>query len=274
MAEKFLGYVRVSTDEQADKGLSLDSQRAKVRAYATLHGLDLVDVIDDPAESGENLDRPGLQRVLATLDRGEADGVCVYCLDRLSRSVKDFNSVVDRYFERPGRRKRKGRAAAITGRRFRLVSVTDTVDTRTATGRLGLNVRMSVAQFEREILVERTIAALAVKRERGERIGTVPLGYRLLPSADPKTKPHKLIPDQPERRAIAAVAELAAEGRSLRAIAAELVRRDLPSRKGGRWAVSSLGDLVNRLRGLGEGDPRRGLPLLFPADPGADDAQA
>jgi DNA invertase Pin-like site-specific DNA recombinase len=77
-----IAYVRVSTDKQTDRGVSLDAQRAKVRAYAELYELELVEVIVDAGASAKTLERPGLQRALAMLKRGHADALLVVKLDR------------------------------------------------------------------------------------------------------------------------------------------------------------------------------------------------
>ena len=130
---KVIGYARVSTAEQASGGISLEAQEAKIRAYCDLHDLELVEVIIDGGESAKNLKRPGLQRGLAMLKKKTVGGLVVCKLDRLSRSVKDWNCLIDGYFgEKAGKQ---------------LFSVADSIDTRTAAGRLVLNVLMSVAQW-------------------------------------------------------------------------------------------------------------------------------
>ncbi|HEY5312706.1 MAG TPA: recombinase family protein, partial [Pirellulales bacterium] len=162
---KVVAYVRVSTEEQATSGVSLDAQRAKLQAYAALYDLDLVEVIADEGVSAKSLNRPGLQRALAMLTKGKVAGLLVAKLDRLSRSVADWNILIDQHFgEKAGRQ---------------LFSVGDSIDTRTAAGRLVLNVLMSVAQWEREAIGERTRDALGHKRSKGERVGQVPFGKRL-----------------------------------------------------------------------------------------------
>ena len=162
---KVIGYVRVSTEDQARDGVSVDAQRAKIEGYAKLYDLELVRIVVDAGESAKSLDRPGLQKVLTSLRKGESEGLLIAKLDRLSRSVVDWNVLIDRFFgERAGKQ---------------LFSVADSIDTRTAAGRLVLNVLMSVAQWERETIGERTKDALAHKRRNGERVGKVPFGYDL-----------------------------------------------------------------------------------------------
>jgi len=101
---KVIGYIRVSTEEQATDGVSLATQREKLNGYAKLYDLELVEIIEDAGESGKTLNRPGLQRALAMIRRGQAGGLLIAKLDRLSRSVVDWNTLIDGYFgERCGK---------------------------------------------------------------------------------------------------------------------------------------------------------------------------
>ena len=133
MATKTVAYVRVSTDKQADAGQSLEAQRAKVESYAGLYDLELVEVIVDAGVSAKNLSRPGLDRALAMLKSGKAEALLVVKLDRLTRSVRDLGELVEHYFA-------SGKAA--------LLSVSEQIDTRSAGGRLVLNVLASVSQWD------------------------------------------------------------------------------------------------------------------------------
>jgi len=127
---KAVGYIRVSTDEQASSGVSLDAQKAKLEAYASLYDIELVDIEVDAGASAKTLNRPGLQSAVARCESGEAQALIVVKLDRLTRRVADLDTLIERYF----------------GNRFALMSVSEQVDTRTAAGRLVLNVLTSVAQ--------------------------------------------------------------------------------------------------------------------------------
>jgi DNA invertase Pin-like site-specific DNA recombinase len=165
MPTKTIAYLRVSTDKQADRGVSLDAQRAKVHAYAELYDLDLAEVIVDAGESAKSLDRPGLKRALAMLKAEEAEALLVVKLDRLTRSVVDLGTLVERYFA-------PGKAA--------LLSVGEQIDTRSAAGRLVLNVLASVSQWEREAIGERTATAMQYKAKQGEYTGgQAPYGRRV-----------------------------------------------------------------------------------------------
>ena len=98
---KAIGYVRVSTDRQAELGVSLEAQEAKIRAMATVQGAELLEVMVDGGESAKNLNRPGLRRLLTLVDRGKVEAVIIAKLDRLTRSVKDLCSLLE-LFEKRG----------------------------------------------------------------------------------------------------------------------------------------------------------------------------
>ena len=151
---RVVGYVRVSTEEQASHGVSLAAQTAKIRAYAALYELELVDVVEDAGQSAKTLNRPGLQQALTMSRSGAAQGLLVAKLYRMSRSVSDVATLIDSYF---GDRARY---------QATLLPVADQVDTRTAAGRLVLNVLAAVSQWEREAIGERTGRPCNTRRPR------------------------------------------------------------------------------------------------------------
>lgn len=215
-----VAYIRVSTDKQAEHGVSLEAQRAKVEAYAALYDLELVGVEIDAGVSAKTIDRPALQAALAALKSGRADALLVCKLDRLTRSVRDLGDLVDRFF---------------ASGKWSLMSVGEQIDTRTAAGRLVLNVLASVAQWEREATGERTSAAMQHKARQGEYVGgKVPYGYAL---ADDGVR---LVAVEHEHRVIRRVRELRGAGKSLRAIACELDRAGMVTRKCRPFAVEQV----------------------------------
>lgn len=117
---KAIGYVRVSTDKQADRGSSLEAQGEKIRAMAVVHHAQLIDIIVDGGESAKSLQRPGMERVLSMVDGKKVQAVIVAKLDRLTRSVKDLCELLERF-------ERRGAA---------LISVAESLDTSSAAGRL------------------------------------------------------------------------------------------------------------------------------------------
>jgi DNA invertase Pin-like site-specific DNA recombinase len=139
-----IGYCRVSTDKQSEKGVSLNAQMEKIRAMAVVHGAELIDVVQDGGESAKNLSRPGLQRVLTLVQGRAVQAVIVAKLDRLTRSVKDLCELLE-LFERRG---------------VALISVAESLDTSSASGRLMMNIMAAVSQWEREAIGERTRDAL------------------------------------------------------------------------------------------------------------------
>src|SRR5271168_4711216 len=162
---KAIGYVRVSTDRQAEQGVSLEAQEAKIRAMATVQSAELLEVIVDGGESAKSLTRPGLQRLLALIHAGKVQAVIVAKLDRLTRSVKDLCGLLE-LFEK---------------RKVALISVAELLDTGSAAGRLVITIMGAVSQWEREAIGERTRDALRHKRGKGERVGNIEFGYRLAP---------------------------------------------------------------------------------------------
>lgn len=153
-----IAYVRVSTDKQADAGYSLEAQRAKLEAYAVACDLELVAFESDTA-SASTLDRPGLQRALEALNTFRAEAILVVKLDRLTRSVRDLGELVDSYF-------RDGQ--------HQLLSVGESIDTRSAAGRMVLTILMSVCAWEREAIGERTSAAMQHMKAAGRFTGGWP----------------------------------------------------------------------------------------------------
>lgn len=222
---RVIGYTRVSTDEQADKGLSLATQRVKVEVYCGLYDLELVEVIEDAGQSGKTLKRDGLQRALTMLRKGKAEGIVIAKLDRLTRSVVDGGTLIADYFGEKGHQQ---------------FSVGDHINTRTAAGRLVLNMLLSVSQWEREAIGERTRDVLRDKIRNGERCGKVRFGFDL--AQDGKM----LVPNPLEQRAIRLMRKLRESGESLRDIAAELNDRGIPSKEGRPWLFTSVAGILAR----------------------------
>src|SRR4051794_25572019 len=162
-------YTRKSTEEGLDMEFnSLDAQREACEAYIAsqkAEGWILVpDHYDDGGFSGGTLDRPALQRLLADIEAGRVDTVVVYKIDRLSRSLMDFAKLVE-VFDR---------------NKVTFVSITQAFNTTTSMGRLTLNILLSFAQFEREVIGERIRDKFAASRKKGMWMGGhPPLGYEV-----------------------------------------------------------------------------------------------
>ena len=148
-----VGYVRVSTEDQVRDGVSMSAQQAKLEAYALVKDWTLVHVIGDEGYSAKHLKRPGLEELLALVTSRQVEAVIVYKLDRLTRSVADLDRLI-KLFER---------------HHVALVSLQESLDATTATGRLMMNLLASVSQWEREVIGERTSDALQHLKAQGKR---------------------------------------------------------------------------------------------------------
>jgi DNA invertase Pin-like site-specific DNA recombinase len=204
---KAIGYIRVSTDKQSEKGVSLEAQQEKIKAYALLYDLELVDMVIESG-SAKSMDREGLQKALGRLQSGEAEALVVTKLDRLTRSVADLGKLVECYFQVYG-----------------LLSVSEQIDTRSAAGRLVLNVLASVSQWEREVIGERTSAAMQHMRQQNQYTGgKVPYGFNLVDG--------ELTHNDSEQRVLELVRKHREAGMSLRWIAKALADEGFKSRAG------------------------------------------
>lgn len=198
-----LGYVRVSTEEQASEGASLDAQRQLLGQEAERRGWDVEYVADEGYSAKTVQGRPGLTSALARLDAGEADVLLVLRVDRLSRSVSDFANLMAR-----AQKRKWGLAALDLG-----------VDTSTPAGDLMAHVLASVAQYERKVIGQRTKEGMAQRRSEGVHVGR--------PSALPAATVERIVRER-------------SSGTSLSAIARGLTVDDVPTAAGGRWHAATI----------------------------------
>jgi site-specific DNA recombinase len=202
-------YTRKSTEEGLEKEFnSLDAQRTTAEAYIASQQHEgwtcLPQRYDDGGFTGGNLDRPALQQLLADIAAGQVDCVISYKVDRLSRSLLDFARIMELFDQH----------------QVAFVSVTQQFSTATSVGRLILNVLLSFAQFERELIAERTRDKIAATRRQGKWSGGLPfLGY----DVDPRTT--KLRVDEAEAARVRAIFALFLDHRALRPVVRELERR-------------------------------------------------
>jgi DNA invertase Pin-like site-specific DNA recombinase len=211
-------YTRKSTEEGLDQEFnSLDAQRlsseAFIQSQAASGWVCLAQHYDDGGYTGGNMERPALQRLLADIDAGAVDVVVCYKLDRLSRSLLDFAKMMERFEQR--------------GVAF--VSITQQFNSATSLGRLILNMLLSFAQFEREIIGERTRDKIAAARRKGKWVGGVPqLGYDVEPTS------RKRLVNKAEAKRVQAVFALYLEHEGLVPVVQELARRGWTTK---RWTT-------------------------------------
>lgn len=221
---KVVGYARVSTSIQASEGVSIEMQVRKIRAYAELHDIELIDVITDEGVSAATLDRPGLNVALGHLRARRAEGLLVLKACRLSRDVRQLLTLVDELFS--GKRPRV------------LMTVDGVIDTRSAAGRMSLSILTSVNAWEREAIGERTSAAMQHMRALGQftggSAGKVRYGFAV--GADGAS----LVEVESEQLVIARARAARAAGASLRAIASSLAEAGCVSRAGAAFVPSAI----------------------------------
>jgi site-specific DNA recombinase len=204
-------YTRKSTDERLDMQInSLDSQRSAAEAFIASQKSEgwicLPKLYDDGGFSGGNLDRPAFKQMMADIAAGEIDCVVVYKVDRLSRSLMDFARAMET-FDKHG---------------VSFVSVTQQFNTTHSMGRLTLNILLSFAQFERDIIGERIRDKIAAQREQGLWCGGQPvLGYDVDRS---QTSP-KLVINAIEAANVREIFELYLKLRTLLPVVQELAER-------------------------------------------------
>jgi site-specific DNA recombinase len=216
-------YTRKSTEEGLEQEFnSLDAQREAAEFYIgsqrAAGWVPLPDRYDDGGFSGAGMDRPALRRLLADVEARKLDCVVVYKVDRLSRSLLDFSRLIE-LFDRFG---------------VSFVSVTQEFNTTTSLGRLTLNILLSFAQFEREIIGERTRDKIGAARRKGKWIGGSPvLGYDLDPQGG------RLLVNEVEAQRVRRVFQIAAKARSLKstleAVQTEQLQTKAWTSKNGRY---------------------------------------
>src|SRR5882672_7437961 len=202
-------YTRKSTEEGLDQDFnSLHAQREAGEAYIKSQkhlGWTLIPhPYDDGGFTGSNLDRPALQRLLDDIESRRVDCIVVYKVDRLSRSLLDFARLVDRFDQRS----------------VSFVSVTQQFNTTSSLGRLTLNILLSFAQFEREIISERTRDKMSAARRKGKWVGGTPmLGYDIDPAGG------RLVVNEKEARRVREIYEIFRTHQSLAKVVKEMERR-------------------------------------------------
>lgn len=224
--ERAVLYTRVSTQEQAQEGVSLAAQEEKLLAYCTLRGLAVVRVVrEEGVSAAKPLHvRPGGSELLRLLSSHEAEHVVALKLDRLFRDAADALN--------------QTRAWDRSGVALHLVDMGgQAIDTSSAMGRMFLTMMAGFAELERNLISERTAAALRHKKAHRQVYGPTPFGYR--------RKGEILVAEDKEQQTLSLVRSLRAQGLSLRAIARQLTAAGIPTKKGGRWAAQTVSLLLS-----------------------------
>jgi len=231
---RLIGYARVSTEDQARNGISLRSQRERIRAYAEANGVELVRIETDDGVSGFKAPskRPAMARALAGVKSGDADGIVAIALDRLSRNAIETMLLIESS-EKEG---------------WRLVAMDLALDTGTSTGKLVAHVLAAVAQMYRDQISERTQDALdRVAREGRARSGIVPFGWRTAAGGIRVRKGDRrpLVKHPEEQKTLAKMRRLRARGEGPQAIANRLNDEKRHTRSGKRWSRVTVWQILD-----------------------------
>ena len=223
---KAVGYVRVSSSKQAAEGVSLAAQRERIAGWCAANGYELERVYEDSGVSGGRADnRPGLGACLGHACRTKA-ALVTYALSRVARSTRDALAISERL----------SKAGAD------LISLSERLDTTTAAGRMVFRVLAVLAEFERDLIAERTATAMRHKRARREYTGgAAPYGWRV--GRDGVA----LRPHPPEQRAIRRAQALRSESWSLRAIGRRLSLEGMAPRNRRTWHPKTVNDLLRAM---------------------------
>lgn len=234
MAINAIGYVRVSTEDQAKEGVSLEAQREKIRMYCELKGICLTEVIEDAGVSAKDLNRPGAKILLDKVANKDIDAVVVYKLDRIFRSTIDALETAKKFHH-------KGVA---------LHSIQENLDTESAIGRFFFTLLSALGQMERELIGERTKMALKHLKDTGKVYGNIPYGMK-------SDVDGNLSVDKHEFHIINFATSLYEGFRSYRRTAEELNKYGYKTRSGGKWYAQQVKNiLVNNQEKLGGNDGR------------------
>jgi DNA invertase Pin-like site-specific DNA recombinase len=220
-----LGYIRVSSEEQADSGLGLEAQRQRIAAYCAMKGLRLAEVFEDPGISGGKplASRRAGSQLLAAANKSRALMI-VAKLDRLFRSVADAANVIAD-FDRKG---------------IQLVAIAESFDMCSPYGRAMAQMASVFDELERAMIRERTLCAMNVKRSRGERIsGHAPYGWDFGSDG-------RLVENSAEQKGIARMRQLHTDGSSYRGIATRLEADGILPKRGKRWAHTTVKSILTR----------------------------
>ncbi len=236
--KRFVIYTRCSTDEQAQGDYTtLDVQAHHCKHHLDALGYEAVRIIKDDGYSAGNLKRPGIQSILKEITPGNAnrsfDGIIFHALDRLTRSMGDLYALVDLFKEN----------------NIDFISVRNSIDTSSATGRVQLGVMGLFSAFQRENTGERVKAAALARIRQGKwPASKLAYGYKRIADGAPLPngrQPHKIVIDKPLAKELRAIWELAASNKSLLLIAKELEKRGIKSPEGITWRKQSI---INILR--------------------------
>lgn len=218
-------YIRVSTEDQAKDGFSIHAQREKLTKYAEANDWDIFDYYVDDGISGKNLEgRPEVTRLLKDIEDGKINNILIYKLDRLTRSVRDLIYLIE-LFEKHN---------------CTFNSQTEKIDTSNAVGRMFVKIIGIFAEFERENLAERVSFGYEQKTREGNYTNTNGVyGYDYIVGEK------KLVVNDFEKELVNRIFDLYIDGKSYFKIAHQFNQENIPTKRGGHWASSTIKSIIN-----------------------------
>jgi site-specific DNA recombinase len=217
-----IAYIRVSTEKQANEGVSLEAQESRINAWCVANGYELAGVYVDAGISGKKMEnRPELLKALSSLKKGMA--LVSYSLSRLARSTKHLIEISELVSKKKGD----------------LVSLTEKIDTTTPMGEMMFTLMAGMAQLERRMIAERTSTALQHKKATNQKYtNKTPYGFETIEG--------RMVEVQQEAEVVAEIQASRAAGNTLQAIADSLNGRGIPTKTGKQWQPATLHYLIQR----------------------------
>lgn len=221
----FYGYIRVSTKEQAEDGLSLENQRKQITEYAAKEGYTIAEIFADKGKSARTTDkREELHKVLNIMERG--DTLIVYALSRLARHVGDYSNI----------------CRDLEKRKCFIIIIKEKLENITATGKFHSNITASVAQFESDLTSERVKECMKLKKEKGEFMGRISYGWKLS-----EGKGSDLIENEEEQAIIKKIKTMKRERVKIKDIIKYLEENNVkPPHKSKKWYPNTIQRIVKR----------------------------
>jgi DNA invertase Pin-like site-specific DNA recombinase len=223
--QKAVCYVRVSTLEQANLGVSLDAQEEKIKAYCLINDLEITEIIREEGVSGgkEFSSRPGGSRLMEIIKKKQAQNIVTLKLDRLFRDAADALNQTKNWDK--------------LGIALHVIDMGGTsINTSTATGRLFLTMSVAFAEMELNLIRERTALGMQYKKSKREVYSPTPFGFQ-----EKLTKEGKmLVQDKQEQEVLLLIKKWHSKGWSLRKIANELTVKGVATKQGGKWYASTI----------------------------------
>lgn len=216
MNKRVVGYTRVSTQLQAEEGLSLDAQRANLEEYSNKHGYEFIGIYSDAGLSGRNTNRPQLQQLIKDGEKKLFDIVLVWKISRISRNLKDLLTIVEE----------------LEKHEIALISCTEPFDTSTHLGKAFLQILGTFAELERNTLAENVKMSLMDNAKKGKWNGGIVYGYDVLEG--------ELRINQQEAEVVREIFSLYLEGLGYQRIMKQLNNKDIPTKKGSKWNLQQV----------------------------------